>query len=107
MVEPATGERSEPRRVLLVTHTGRELAVEVAREAHRLLTDAGMAVRLIGEEAEVLALEPAEVAYDPEKAALDVELIMVLGGDGSILRGAELARPHGTPVLGVNLGHVG
>jgi NAD+ kinase len=32
---------------------------------------------------------------------------MVLGGDGSILRGAELARPHGTPVLGVNLGHVG
>ena len=32
---------------------------------------------------------------------------MVLGGDGTILRGAELARPHGTPVLGVNLGHVG
>ena len=32
---------------------------------------------------------------------------MVLGGDGSILRGAEPACPHGTPVLGVNLGHVG
>ena len=33
--------------------------------------------------------------------------MLVLGGDGSILRGAELARPHGAPLLGVNLGHVG
>ena len=97
----------EPRRVLLVTHTGREQAVEVARDAHRLLTDAGMQVRLLGDEAEALKLDPVEIVDDHEKAALDVELIMVLGGDGSILRGAELARPHGTPVLGVNLGHVG
>lgn len=97
----------EPRRVLLVTHTGREQAVEVARDAHRLLTDAGMQVRLLGGEAAELKLDPVEIVDDPEKAANDVELIMVLGGDGSILRGAELARPHGTPVLGVNLGHVG
>jgi NAD+ kinase len=101
--EPVTG----PRRILLVTHTGRDLAVEVARKAHRLLSDAGLVVRLIRDEAEALGLEPAEVADDPDEAALDVELIMVLGGDGSILRGAELARPHGTPLLGVNLGHVG
>jgi NAD+ kinase len=103
VAEPA----HQPRRVLLVTHTGREHAVDVARKAHRLLTDAGIGVRVAGGEAEVLDLEPVEVAHDPDKAALDVELIMVLGGDGSILRGAELARPHGTPVLGVNLGHVG
>jgi NAD+ kinase len=103
VVEPP----SEPRRVLLVTHTGRDLAVEVAREAHRLLTGAGLLVRLIADEAAALGLEPAEIADDTDKAALDVELIIVLGGDGSILRGAELARPHGTPVLGVNLGHVG
>jgi NAD+ kinase len=93
--------------VLLVTHTGRDLAVEVAREAHRLLTDSGLVVRLLADEAEAMKLDPVEIADDPDKAALDVELIIVLGGDGSILRGAELARPHGTPVLGVNLGHVG
>jgi len=103
VLEPA----SDPRRVLLVTHTGRDLAVEVAREAHRLLTAAGLVVGLVGDEAEALELDPVEIAYDAEKAAQDVELIIVLGGDGSILRGAELARPHGTPVLGVNLGHVG
>jgi NAD+ kinase len=32
---------------------------------------------------------------------------MVIGGDGTLLRAAELARPAGTPLLGVNLGHVG
>ena len=32
---------------------------------------------------------------------------MVVGGDGTILRAAELARATGTPLLGVNLGHVG
>jgi NAD+ kinase len=97
----------EPRRVLLIAHTGRAHAVDVARQAHRLLGSAGIVVRVLGGEAEQLGLEPVEVAHDPDKAALDVELIVVLGGDGSILRGAELARPHGTPVLGVNLGHVG
>ena len=72
------------RRVLLVAHTGREHAVEVAREAHRLLTSAGIGVRVLADEAESLGLEPVEVADDPDKAALDVELIVVLGGDGSI-----------------------
>ncbi|MGH3370595.1 MAG: NAD kinase, partial [Nocardioidaceae bacterium] len=62
MAEPV----HQPRRVLLVTHTGREHAVDVARKAHRLLTDAGITVRVAGGEAEVLDLEPVEVAHDPD-----------------------------------------
>ena len=36
-----------------------------------------------------------------------VELIVVFGGDGSMLRASEWALPRGIPLLGVNLGHVG
>ena len=36
-----------------------------------------------------------------------VEIALVLGGDGTILRAAELVRKQNAPVLGVNLGHVG
>ncbi len=34
-------------------------------------------------------------------------MVLVIGGDGTLLRAAELARGAGVPLLGVNLGHVG
>ena len=37
----------------------------------------------------------------------NVEIAIVLGGDGTILRAAELVREQNTPILGINLGHVG
>ncbi len=37
----------------------------------------------------------------------EIEVVLVLGGDGSILRGAELVRAQVAPILGINLGHVG
>jgi NAD+ kinase len=37
----------------------------------------------------------------------EVELVLVLGGDGTILRGAEFALAKNIPLLGINLGHVG
>jgi len=39
--------------------------------------------------------------------AVGSEMVLVLGGDGTLLRGAALARACGVPLLGVNLGHVG
>ena len=94
------------RRVLLVVHTGRDEATKVAREAAARLTEAGVAVRVLAAEAGDLAVEGAEVA-GPEDAGAGVELVLVLGGDGTLLRAAEIARPAGTPLLAVNLGHVG
>lgn len=98
---------SAPRSVLLVTHTGRPEALRDARHAAEELVSAGLCVRVIDEESGHLGVTGTVAVPADERAAEGCELVMVLGGDGTLLRGAELARPAGTPVLGVNLGHVG
>lgn len=100
------------RRVLLLAHTGREDARDVARDFVASLNGHGLQVRLLADEANDLgygAQPPAGVEYvDGEAdAGHGCELAVVIGGDGSILRAAEITHESGTPVLGVNLGHVG
>ena len=48
-----------------------------------------------------------DVVDADERAAEGCELVLVLGGDGTFLRAAELARNAEIPVLGVNLGRIG
>ena len=95
------------RTMLVVAHTGRESSRGSARHVIERLTAAGVAVRVT--EAEMPALECVGATVVPAgpRAAEGAELVIVLGGDGTLLRAAELARPAGTPLIGVNLGHVG
>jgi NAD+ kinase len=95
------------RTMLVLAHTGRENALSSARQTINQLTAAGVAVRVTEEEAPALACSGANVLPAGPAAAEGAELVIVLGGDGSLLRAAELARPAGTPLIGVNLGHVG
>lgn len=44
---------------------------------------------------------------DPEIAESDIDLVIALGGDGTLLRAARLALGRETPVFGVNLGQLG
>ncbi len=107
------------RTVMLVVHTGREEATETARRVEKVLGDNGIALRVLSAEAVdrgPVHLAPEEMraigvdieVVDADPLAADgCELVLVLGGDGTFLRAAELARNAGIPVLGVNLGRIG
>ncbi|RBY81457.1 NAD kinase [Blastococcus sp. TF02-09] len=98
---------AQPRRVLLTVHTGRRDIVELARSSAARLQAGGIVVRLLDDEAPNLDIHGAEVVPADEKAALDTEIVMVFGGDGTFLRAAELARYTDAALMGVNLGRVG
>ncbi|ADJ47768.1 NAD+ kinase [Amycolatopsis mediterranei S699] len=102
------------REVLLMVHPDREATGEAAREVSARFAKAGIRIRVT--EHDVCALiSPEEhgvgatctVVDADDNPADGVELVFVLGGDGTLLRAAEVARPAGVPVLGVNLGRVG
>ena len=95
------------RSVLLVAHTGRPAAIRIARVLVDKLTAAGIAVRVLEPEAADLGCAAAVVVPTSPVSAAGTEMVLVVGGDGTLLRAAELARPAGVPLLGVNLGHVG
>ena len=97
------------RRVLVLTHTGRIAAVQAAVELVALLRKADLSPVFLPDEAAGLpAVTQGEVHLADPAAPLDgCELVVVLGGDGTILRAAEVVRGSEVPLLGVNLGHVG
>ena len=103
---------SPGRRVLVLTHTGRAEAVALAAELLERLVEHELQPVMLSKEAADLkeldgVLDRVELVYDPANACDDTELVIVLGGDGTILRAAELVRGTDGPLLGVNLGHVG
>jgi len=95
------------RSVLLVTHTGRTDVVDRARQVEARLVQAGFEVRMLADEARDLGVTDVRTVSPDGDPAFGVEVVLVLGGDGTFLRAAELARPCQAPLIGVNLGRVG
>lgn len=106
------------RLVLIVSHTRRNDALSAAGQVITQLIAAG--VTPVFPEAELeehrnfarSQSQPTEVLSNVKVLGkdckiADLELVMVLGGDGTILKAAELVRESATPLLGINLGHVG
>jgi len=109
---------TEKRYVLLVAHTGRLEAVTAAVEAVEQLVAAGLVPVMNSEQLVEIRefLQDRSTSTDFLKSVLelgavipeqDLELVMVLGGDGTILKAAEIVRESATPLMGINLGHVG
>jgi NAD+ kinase len=105
------------RRVLVVSHVGRAAARVATLEVVDRLVAAGVEVAVVEPEWRVLCRDrarpprvdvlPAPGDADPGAAVDGADAVVVLGGDGSILRAAELVRGREVPLVGVNLGHFG
>ena len=99
------------RNILVVVHARRDDTVAAAQRVVSALRDAGARPVLSRDDqdelGDALALLGEVATLGVDVAVDDVELAIVLGGDGSILRAAELVRDGTAPVLGINMGHVG
>ena len=81
---------SNQRAVVLLVNASREEAKGAAETISKILVAAGI---------KIFTPADSDIAH--------VEVVLVLGGDGTILRGAEFALKENIPLLGINLGHVG
>lgn len=105
----------EKRLVLLVSHTARDEALAATLESVEKLLELGITPVMTKDQLAEIGREPNSELPNIEKvleletsvSASELELVMVLGGDGTILKAAEIVRESETPLLGVNLGHVG
>ncbi|WP_372500010.1 NAD kinase [Williamsia maris] len=119
---------TQDREFLVVAHTGREIVTDTLAAIARHCGDAGIGLRIVDHDMRGAHLEsgsgtpnihpvdPVElrsmganvsITSGDEESAAGCEVVIVLGGDGTFLRAAELAYPTAVPVLGINLGRIG
>ena len=102
---------SRQRSVLLVGHTGRQDILTTVAKVSGFLAEHGIRAVGLDTESNELGLDTlseAEILADAGDISTGpIELVVAIGGDGTLLRAAEAARPLRAPVLGVNLGRVG
>jgi NAD+ kinase len=85
--------------ILLVVHPTRPAAAKFGNL---------LAEKFTAEKYQVFSNFPDLINYAKELESVDgISAAIVLGGDGTILRAAELVRGHDIPIIGVNLGNVG
>jgi len=91
--------------VALIVHLGRESAAAHARDLTAWLVADGHEVRVPEDDAEMTGL--GEHCVADASLADGLDLIVTLGGDGSILRAVELTGEAEVPILGVDFGKLG
>jgi NAD+ kinase len=89
----------------VIVHPERRLAADLARDAAKWLGDRGHEVRLPIEDAGTCELP--ELGTPEATFARGLDVIVSLGGDGTMLRAVDLGAPEGVPVIGVNVGQLG
>ncbi len=95
------------RNVLVVSSAESAVQIERTLEACVSLEALEMNCLYAPEDFERLGIAAAPDSASKQFQDQPLEIVLVLGGDGSILRAAELSRDQDVPLIGVNLGHIG
>jgi NAD+ kinase len=90
-------------RLALVVHPDRARASGIAADLVRAATGLGIEVTAAPEDA---ARVPGTVPRDPDLPP-DADVVVAVGGDGTVLEAVRVALAADLPVLGVNAGHMG
>lgn len=106
---------SSARRVLVIPHALQEVSLATAVEVCRQLIEHGVVPVLREAEGvvvrdaapELVSIEWLESESSAADALSGIDVAFAIGGDGTILRAAELVREVAIPIVGVNVGHVG
>lgn len=94
------------RRIGLVPNVNKPACLEKARELADWLSSRGLEVRFLQEDLEALGLKK-EMGVDREFFPRGLDLLVSMGGDGTVLRAAQFAQAEDIPLLGINLGKMG
>ena len=87
------------KKIALVVHPTRPAAIKFANN---------LAAEFLKKDIEVVSNHPDLLAGSRAIAEIsDISAVIVLGGDGTILRAAEIVKGHEVPIIGINLGNVG
>jgi NAD+ kinase len=89
------------RHAIFVVNASRAEAVAATKEISQILLKEGFTLSTPSE------ISILGISQHPAEELPKAEVVLVLGGDGTILRGSEIARRQDIPILGINLGHVG
>ncbi len=93
------------KKIGLLINTRKKKAKEFLKELISLLKEEGFTVYMLPQEAEITGYD--SLGVEKEVLSKEISLLITLGGDGTLLRGARMVSPYGKPVLGVNLGGLG
>ncbi len=92
-------------RIGIVLHHHRPEVFDLAQRAISWCTTSGVQPSLPKPDAELIGRTDAAVTDD--EFGRGVDMLLSLGGDGTMLRAVQYAAPHGVPILGINAGHLG
>lgn len=100
------------RKIAIITHTGRASSLEAAKNiCHQIYNSKLTPIMLRKEHAQLEKTYPKQLPpitiFSKNSPLNSAEIALTIGGDGTILRSAEIFRNTSVPLLGINLGHVG